>query len=416
MRLVSPNVFLPLRLKGSRVIGIRPRRPGYTLREMFVVIAAIGVLLALLVPAIRIAREDARRAQCNNNLKQIVLGLQNYHDTYKVFPMGVMHSGVNPVGDPPVSAALGPSWWFGIGPFIEQNNWYDQILGSQRPGGPARHQFCADDMNAYMASLPRDPNRDKTGTPSLSVFVPVYMRCPSSSLPAMETPAGPIALPSYVGIAGGCDIDSNSQDYRIGVGTTATGLVASVSVQVYRNKAKGTGATMGGIVTSSGMLPPCQQLHMSECTDGTANTIVVAEQSGWLQDQNAKIRTRYHGDPGWTVGGTGPGGGFLSGTMRVDPVPLLETPGDRPQPWGADCWNITTVRYRPNLRRVLGATSLPGCSENHGINNPLQSAHPGGLLVGLLDGGVQFMTEDTDLALLLRFAIRNDGQVMRNTD
>jgi len=383
---------------------------------MFVVIAVIGALLAVLVPAIRVAREDARRTQCSNNLKQIVLGLQNYHDTYKVFPMGVMHSGISPGGDPPVYAALGPSWWFGTGPFMEQNNWYDQILGSQRPGGPAKHQFCADDMNAYMASLPRDPNAAKTGTPRLSLFVPFYMRCPSSSLPAMDTAAGPIALPSYVGIAGGCDIDPNSQDYQTSGGPVATGLVAPVSVRVYRNKAKGTGAAAGGIVASSGMLPPCQQLGMIECPDGTSNTMMVAEQSGWLQDQNAKIRTRYHGDPGWTVGGTGPGGGFLSGTRRVDPVPLLETPGGPPQPWGADCWNITTVRYRPNLKRVLGATPLPGCSENHGINNPLQSPHPGGLLVGLVDGSVPFMTDDTDLALFLRFAIRHDGQVMKNTD
>ena len=64
---------------------------------------------------------------------------------------------------------------------------------------------------------------------------------------------------------------------------------------------------------------------------------------------------------------------------RVDPVPQVDTPGGPPAIWGADCWNITTVRYPPNFKRVLGATPLPGCSENHGINNPLQSPHPGGL-------------------------------------
>jgi type II secretory pathway pseudopilin PulG len=376
---------------------------------MFVVIAVIGALLAVLVPAIRVAREEARQSTCSNNLKYIVIALQNYHDIYKVFPMGAMHSGINPGGAPPVNAALGPSWWFGIGPITEQNNWYDQILGTQRPGGPAKHQFCADDMNAYMASLPRAPNKGKIGTPSLSVFVPYYMRCPSSSLPTMETSLGPIALPSYVGIAGGCDIDPNSQDYQTAGGTAALGLVPPETVRVYQNKAKGTGAAAGGIVTSSGMLPPCQQLKISECTDGTSNTMIVAEQSGWLRDRNAKNRTQYHGDPGWTVGGTGPGGGFLSGTTRVDPVPLLETPGGPPKPWGADCWNITTVRYPPNLKGVLGATPLPGCSENHGINNPLQSPHPGGLLAGFVDGTVQFISEDADFVVLLWVAIRNDG-------
>jgi hypothetical protein len=57
------------------------------------------------------------------------------------------------------------------------------------------------------------------------------------------------------------------------------------------------------------------------------------------------LRQKYHGDAGWTVGGTGAGGGWLSGTRRVDPVSQVDTPGGPPAPWGADCWNIATVRY-----------------------------------------------------------------------
>ena len=97
------------------------RKQGFTLVELLVVIAIIGILIALLLPAVQAAREAARRSQCSNNLKQIGLALQNYHDTFKVFPP----SSVNDLDPSDGSGADAVSGWVFILPFMEAGSVYD---------------------------------------------------------------------------------------------------------------------------------------------------------------------------------------------------------------------------------------------------------------------------------------------------
>jgi prepilin-type N-terminal cleavage/methylation domain-containing protein len=100
------------------------RRRGFTLVELLVVIAIIGVLVALLLPAVQSAREAARRASCQNNLKQIGIALHNYHDTYLYFPPGGITLG---------GCCATPSytsWTISILPFLEQSPLADKYFFS----------------------------------------------------------------------------------------------------------------------------------------------------------------------------------------------------------------------------------------------------------------------------------------------
>ena len=308
------------------------------------VVVVLGLLLlGLLLPAVRTSRESARRVQCQNNLRNIALGLLNYHDTYKTFPIGAMHAGA--AGD---SARIGPSWWFGVLPYCEQRNIYEKIETLQQPGAPGNGAFNAQNVNAHIPGSP------------LNKLVPDFMRCPSSPLPLMEESTGPIVLPTYAGIAGGCDIAADSPDYQ------AAGGVPNLiprATRNYYNRQKGVGHVPGGIITASGLLPACEQVGMAGCTDGTSNTMVVGEQSDWLRDVNRDSSSKYHGDPGWDAQGTGPlaasttaGGGFLSGRPRPCPC---RWPTPATQLVHRRCTTVTTSP-RSGIRRNSKACSAIG--------------------------------------------------------
>ncbi len=103
----------------------KPVSPAFTVVELLVVITIIGVLLALLLPAVQSAREAARRMQCLNNLKQIGLGLQNYDSVFRVFPKG--GAGAVSLTNPTIRARWRLSWGASILPFVEQMSVYEAI-------------------------------------------------------------------------------------------------------------------------------------------------------------------------------------------------------------------------------------------------------------------------------------------------
>ena len=152
----------------------RRRQPlhGFTLVELLVVIAIIGILIALLLPAVQAAREAARRMQCCSNFKQVGVGMHNYHSAMKTFPPGNIIWGFAACNPAPRGAAAGQyvGWGWGtyILPYIEQQMIYDQFDFSKsgvwnsglldqtpNPNGPSNFAVGANRIAAYLC--PSDP-------------------------------------------------------------------------------------------------------------------------------------------------------------------------------------------------------------------------------------------------------------------
>src|SRR5688572_1066288 len=123
---------------------------GFTLVELLVVIAIIGILIALLLPAVQAAREAARRTQCTNNLKQLALATHNFHDTNKMLPRGA-------------DGCCYGTWQVRVMPFMEQGNLAD--LYEEDPirysGAPNTTNVTTHRVNAL--SCPSDQNAQPTG-------------------------------------------------------------------------------------------------------------------------------------------------------------------------------------------------------------------------------------------------------------
>jgi prepilin-type N-terminal cleavage/methylation domain-containing protein/prepilin-type processing-associated H-X9-DG protein len=187
-------------------------RRGFTLVELLVVIAIIGILIALLLPAVQAARESARRSQCANNLKQIALGMHTFHDTYGAFPPGEVTS--NTTGAPK-SAARNWIWSAVILPQIEQPALYDQ-LQVKLPSPPAQQKPPTQDAPAATGSDPR--------TPLVLTPVATYM-CPSDPGPVLNPRLGKYAKNCYPVSKIVCFLDTRTKFNDILDGTSNTLLV-----------------------------------------------------------------------------------------------------------------------------------------------------------------------------------------------
>ena len=200
----------------------------FTLVELLVVIAIIGVLIALLLPAVQQAREAARRMQCSNNLKQIGLGLHNYHDTYLKLPAGYIRD----------TADTLPSYGWGtsILPFIEQGALYDALS----PGNPPLKLLYTSSATNEVKAL-------------LQTSIDGY-RCPS-------------------------DVSPDINNLRTFAATNHFDIATSNYV-AYGGATGGPANTLTNAADGGGMFFGDSFLSFRDITDGTTNTLFVGERDG----------------------------------------------------------------------------------------------------------------------------------------
>jgi len=311
----------------------RPRF-GFTLVELLVVIAIIGVLVALLLPAVTAARESARRTQCINNLKQLGLAMINYHDSMKSLPMGAVY--VDP--DAPSwtdkastdfrAPGWGATWAILILPYIEQ-----QAMHSN-------YNFSLPSINA---------TNTKVTQTNLTI-----MQCPSAG--TMKPATSPNGI-------GGVYSKGN---YAVAAG----GKVANQNDDPNGWRGK---------FTASFSIRPMETKKLADIRDGASNTVFMSEIIGIDTDDDCR-------------GCWGRNGGsvFSEHTLSVSDQWIV-TPNANQK------ISVNLYDCPIHCNQNFGFPECQDCTgDGDAGGNGARSYHPGGVVCALADGSIRFVTNNVD--------------------
>jgi prepilin-type processing-associated H-X9-DG protein len=335
--------------------------------ELLVVLAIIGILIALLMPAVQKIREAAHRTKCQNNLKQLALACHNYHDTYGLLPPGGRYFN-NDYSNPWNCHYDKGSWLLYTTPYMEQDVIFQGIP----------------DLNFFDSANPGNPQNDSIDEAYSLGVLPAklpYGRCPSDNFeisnPGYSNYAcslGPACLPTptippygmqcnYQPFAQYCDPSNN------GLGNWGYSASAVLGTGIDPNKVRGCFSRTGCPI-SLGMV-----------TDGTSSTLLLGEllcnQHDWV-----------YGNADWA---SGQGGNYAS-TI----IPINYYSGDLDN-------SPSCVRPEHNIY-------------NWAVSWGFKSNHLNGANFAFADGSVHFLQDNIDMKTYQLLGCRDDGQAITTAD
>jgi len=338
--------------------------PGFTLVELLVVIAIIGILVALLLPAIQAAREAGRRTQCLNHLKQLALGCLNYEAARGMIPRGNYPEGDFPEGGD-------TSWMFQALAYTEQSNLYEQVVAA---GSLQR---------AVRAGI-------------LPHHLPMA-RCPSDDWEPYEG-----KLHNYVGNTGPtCNNPPGGYDSPFQLhcnGEVGSGQGVPPALKPPTHPGYGPSASWGTpfpswtgtleLALTRGMFARGgTTIRIKNVTDGLSNTLLLGE----LLTEFSEFQRWNHG-PGWAGGNNVAQGQTIQPiNWRVDSVP------------GGAAWGTQGSYPCSDPNR---------CIWNWSVTWGFKSNHPGGVNFALADGSGRFINETIDHETYQYLGCRHDGHAV----